>query len=132
AEYPYAERLSYIMKIALGRHREQLALQVANRISEEHGVGNDDVIMHVEVEASAEALRKTDCSASQRPMCVSERDKAPPRADEALPAKDLFDEEAPAGAQSCLVLGENEAQVVGHREHPLPQAHWREDRIDQA
>jgi hypothetical protein len=65
-------------------------------------------------------------------MCVSERDKATPRADETLPAKDFFDEEAPAGAQGCRVLGENEAQFVRHREHPLTKAHLGEDGISEA
>src|SRR5690606_35561446 len=119
AEHPYAERLSYIVKIALRWRGEQVSLDVAVRISEEHGIRYDDVVVDVEVEASAEALGKTHGAASQRPMCLSERNKTAPRPDEALPAEDFFDEEAPAGAQSGGVLGENDAQVVRHREHPL-------------
>lgn len=130
AEYTNTERLSNVVQIALGGCGEQFAPQMAVCISVEHGVGDDDVIVDVKVEASAEALGKADGSASQRSMRITQGDKTPPRADESLPAENFFDEEAPASAQSGGVLGENDAQVVGHREHPLTKAHRGEYCID--
>jgi hypothetical protein len=91
----------------------------------ENAIRRCDVVVHVEVETTAKALRKADRPTAQlNPVGGSRRELTPGLLD--LPAQDLSDEDTPYCAQSLRVLGEEEPELEGNTEHPLAEWHVRE------
>jgi hypothetical protein len=67
----------------------------------EYAVGDGDMIMNIEVEASAEALRKTDGATAGARDATQSRLLA-------LPVEDLAHEDASDGRERSVVLGEKQ------------------------
>lgn len=99
------------------------------RVSIEKSVGNNDVKVHVEVQATAEALGKADGSAAQFLFRCGRRGEANSDPDGPLPPKDLLDEDAPHCRKRFRLLREHESQLEGDRQNPLTESNVGQDLV---
>lgn len=90
----------------------------------EDPIGDDNMIVDVEIEASAEALRKLHGSAAGL-------GDAPFAGPLALPSKDLLHEDPADGGQGVGTSRQSQPELERDAEHPLPQGNIRDDSVDE-